>query len=54
MEPHGVRDIVHPAGDAIGLTAAGDEVVSMAAGDACRWANPQTELQIATQRINRP
>ena len=53
MEPHGVRDIVNPAGDAIVLTAAGDEMVSMA-GDECRWANPQPELQMATKQINIP
>ena len=49
MEPHGVRDTVNPAADAIVLTSAGDEMVSMAAGDACRWANPQSELQMATK-----
>ena len=54
MEPHGVRDIVNPAGDAIASTAAGDEMVSMADGDENRWANSQSELQMATQQINRP
>ena len=54
MEPRGVRDIANPAGDAIVLTAAGDEMVLMAAGDECRWAKPQSELQMATQQINRP
>ena len=40
---------MNPVGDAIVLTVVGDAVLSMVVGDECRWASPQSELQIATK-----
>ena len=45
---------MNQVGDAIVLTVVGDERVSMDVGDECRWAKPQSELQIGTKQINRP